>query len=243
MKIARNPAENDLVQHEGKTLKRLLGDPALYDTAAPYLPGYIESFAAKIDGVTRQCNAFRPLKDQHANPLRLLTLEDIRKVYPQGIDPRHMAWMFRRLLVAIGIGGRVDNGVVHGAVLPKHVLIQPEQHGLVLADWKYAVDQGQPLRAIPSGSRPWYPEGALAKEPVTGGLDVWMAVQCMAYVMGWDPPGNHQAVLLPDTIPTGIRAFFRGAQLRPADSWELLEEFNDVVERLWGPRRFKPFYV
>ena len=44
-----------------------------------------------------------------------------RAAYPDGVDPRDVAWMWRRLLVALGLAHRA--GVVHGAVLPEHVLI------------------------------------------------------------------------------------------------------------------------
>jgi hypothetical protein len=28
---------------------------------------------------------------------------------------------------------------------------------------------------------------------------------------------------------------------RPRDAWALKDEFTDLIERLWGPRTFRPF--
>ena len=39
------------------------------------------------------------------------------------------------------------NGVIHGAVLPEHLLIHPEFHGLVLIDWTCAVTPGWARRS------------------------------------------------------------------------------------------------
>ena len=64
-----------------------------------------------------------------------------------GVDPRDAAWMWRRLLVALGFAHRA--GVLHGAVLPEHVLIHPGEHGLVLVDWCYSVPGCHPGRAPP----------------------------------------------------------------------------------------------
>ena len=78
---------------------------------------------------------------RHANLIGALggfrSLAEVRSAFPAGLDPRDAAWMWRRLLVAIGAAHRA--GVIHGAVLPEHVLIHPAEHGLVLVDWCYSV--------------------------------------------------------------------------------------------------------
>jgi hypothetical protein len=37
------------------------------------------------------------------------------------------------MLVAVGLAHRA--GIAHGAVLPRHVLVHPLDHGLILVDW------------------------------------------------------------------------------------------------------------
>ncbi len=44
------------------------------------------------------------------------SLTEVGTAYPDGVDPRDAAWMWRRLLVGLGFAHRA--GVLHGAVLP-----------------------------------------------------------------------------------------------------------------------------
>ena len=50
------------------------------------------------------------------HPQGMVSLAAVRSAYPDGLDPRDVAWMWRRLLVALGVAHRA--GLVHGAVLP-----------------------------------------------------------------------------------------------------------------------------
>src|SRR5439155_20075146 len=76
----------------------------------------------------------------------LRSLAEVRAAYPDGVDGRDAVWMWRRLLVALGLAHRA--GVVHGAVVDDHVLIQPAQHGVVLVDRCYAVLDGGRVAAL-----------------------------------------------------------------------------------------------
>src|SRR6516164_8396933 len=100
-----------------------------------------------------------------------------------------MAWMWRRLLVALGFAHRC--GLVHGAVLPEHVLIQPHDHGLVLIDWAYAVAAspatGERVTAISAAYAAWYPAEIMRKEPPAAGTDLAMAARCVVALLGGDP--------------------------------------------------------
>jgi len=47
-------------------------------------------------------------------------------------------------------------------------------------------------------------------------------------------------------LPAPMAAFARGCLLagprrRPADAWPLLAELDELLERLYGPRTFRPF--
>jgi hypothetical protein len=60
-----------------------------------------------------------------------------------------------------------------------------------------------------------------------------MAARCMTWLMG-------------DRAPRELRAFADGCRLpalhaRPDDAWRLLGELDEVLERLYGPRTFRPF--
>ncbi|MFC6935148.1 hypothetical protein ACFQHO_35745 [Actinomadura yumaensis] len=215
------------MRREAAALRRLRakGDPRY----RPYVPHLADSFG-HVDAVTRA--------ERQGNVLVALdgfrTLAEVRAAYPGGVDPRDAAWMWRRLLVALGHAHRA--GVVHGAVLPEHVLVHPEEHGLVLADWCYSVPDDDPAGHVPAmvdRHADLYAPEVPAREPASPATDVHMATRCMTALVG-------------DGAPEPMRAFARGCTLpaqrrRPGDAWRLLAEFDGLLERLYGPRRFRPF--
>src|SRR5690606_6533500 len=104
---------------------------------------------------------------------------------------RDAAWMWRRLLVGIGFAHRT--GVLHGAVLPDHVMIHPEDHGLVLVGWCHSVTAPDGHDgAWPSGRVPamvdryadMYPPEVPQRLPASPATDVFMATRCMTRLMG-----------------------------------------------------------
>jgi hypothetical protein len=229
VKIPRDPAVNDLLEREAIALRQLPKDGD--GRFLPYVPRLTESFRHRDEatGVERRVNALRRLDG-------FCTLTEVRAAYPGGVDPRDVAWMWRRLLVALGFAHRA--GVLHGAVLPEHVLIHPGEHGLALVDWCHSVPGCHPDRsgrvpALVTGRADWYPPEVPARAPAGPGTDVFMATRCMTY-------------LIADRAPKPLRAFARGCLLtaenrRPQDAWRLLGELDDLLHRLYGPRRFRPF--
>lgn len=121
LKVARNPADNHLLRQEADTLERIArhGDPRFL----PYVPRLVTKFRYKTGSTVRQANVISRA------PAGFVTLAQVRP----GLDPRDMAWIWRRLLVAVGVAHRA--GTAHGAVEPRHVLIHPIDHGLILVDW------------------------------------------------------------------------------------------------------------
>jgi hypothetical protein len=81
----------------------------------------------------------------------------------------------------------------------------------------------------------WYPDEVLERRPPGPGTDIAMAARCMSVLMG------RQA-------PTELRVFAGGCMMprldqRPDDAWRLLRELDSVLERLYGPRTFRPFQL
>jgi hypothetical protein len=225
IKLARDPADNDLIDREAHALT-LLRSRVLRRYLA-YLPSLAQ---------TRRCCDPRSGQLRRANVIGRLdgfrTLAEVHAAYPDGIDPADAAWMWRRLLVAVGLAHRA--GVVHAAVLPEHVLIHPAKHGLVLVDWCYSLTHGcGRVAAIPGRYRDWYPPDVLNRHAAGPDADLYLAAGCMTYLVG-------------GRMPAPLAAFARGCLLpgrrhRPRDAWRLLAELDELLERLFGQRRFRPF--
>jgi hypothetical protein len=227
LKLARDPADNDLLDREAAALTRLraAGDPRFQ----AYVPTLIERQRHR-DPASRTERKANLIGRLHG----FVTLAEVRAAYPAGVDPRDAAWMWRRLLVAVGFAHRV--GVVHAAVVPDHVLIHPAEHGVVLADWCYASTKpGELMAAVPAGYVGWYPAELSSRRAPGPDLDIWLVARCMTDLMG-------------ELAPPPLASFARGCQVanpgrRPDDAWQLLSELDVVLERLYGPRRFRPFVM
>ncbi|WP_174532874.1 serine/threonine protein kinase [Micromonospora chalcea] len=224
LKVARHPGDNDLMAREARALRRIAERGDAKHLA--YVPRLVDSYPARdpSTGVQRQVNELVTVPG-------LRSLDDVRRAYPDGLDPRDAAWMWRRLLVALGLAHRA--GVVHGAVLPRHVLIEPDAHGLVLVDWCFSAEPGGLVPALVPGHEDWYPPEVAAKRQCGPGTDIAMAARCMTWLMA-------------DRAPRELRAFAAGCQgaalaTRPDDAWRLLRELDEVLHRLYGPRTFRPF--
>jgi serine/threonine protein kinase len=235
LKIARQPDYNDLAQNEARILRSLqTGQEA--ERYAPYLPNLLEAFIYDDGAEARQALVMEKYTGWYA-------LLEVQNRYPVGIDPKDMAWIWRRLLVAIGFAHA--NRIIHGAVLPKNVWIEPEQHGLMLVNWFAAVvepeNSGETIPVIDPTYAAWYPEEVFKQALPVKGLDIVLAARCMVALLGGDPASGY----LPVSIPAPLRSFFRGCllpvKLAPQEAWALTAEFDELIERLWGPRQFHPF--
>lgn len=238
LKVARRPAANVLVANEAKTLRLLCG----VDTDVvyhPYLPELVESFGYRSGSINRSTNAFVPVAG-------LINLSDVRTAFGGALSPLDMAWMWRRLLVALGYVH--SNNVLHGAIVPSHIYVQPADHGLVVDSWYSAVvKDGSDYPAIgtvPVAYKHWYPQEVLAKQHPTPGTDIAMAAKTMVWLVGGDPVTGQ----CPASVPLPLCAFFKGCMqknqhVRPQSAWHLLLEFDELLERMgapYYPRRFRP---
>jgi serine/threonine protein kinase len=201
------------------------GDPGY----RAYAPRLIESFTHEdpATGVRRAANVL-------ARQRGFVSLAEVARAYPRGVDPRDAAWMWRRLLAGLGWAHRA--GIVHGAVLPPHVLIHPAEHGLVLVDWCYSVatiPAGGRIPALVAAYRSEYPPEVPSKEAAGPATDIYLATRTMRGLIG-------------ENAPAAMRRFADGClyaapRMRPQDAWKLLAELDELLEHLYGPRRFREF--
>ncbi len=235
-KIAQSAADNDLLDSEHKTLS------AMYPPAQPeekfyrYLPKLLDSFLLRASGVNRRVNVLG-LADGY------VPVSEVMTVYPSGLDYRDAAWIFNRALEGLWFVHH-EKKVVHGAILPPHLLVHPVGHGGKLVDWCYAVrdwkTSGDRVRAISKAYRGYYPPEIAAKRPVTPQTDIYMLAKCMVALLGGDVTTNQ----MPDAVPKPVKGFLTSCLIetqakRPNDAGQLREEFEELLRRLVGERQYR----
>lgn len=233
LKVARNPRSADLLSAEARALRQI-ARKLDGEAVRAHFPRYVESLALRDSaGQLRQINVLRPEADTHS-------LAEVLQTYPAGLHPADAAWMFNRLLAALATAHSL--GLVHGAVLPEHVLIRPSDHNGVLIDWCYSVAIGEPIKAISRPNAAAYPPEVPAKQPATPATDLYMAAGLLARLLGGsngEPPAS---------APKPIAALLRACRLpsparRHGDAWQLLEDFSEILQQLYGPPAFRPFHM
>lgn len=238
LKVPLRPQDNDLSANEARILRHLRAGSS-YQAARHFVSQLVDAFPYEehATGVMRQITVLSYVQG-------FFSLKEVKEAYPRGIDAKDMAWIWRRVLLALDFAH--TNKVIHGSVLPTHILIHPEQHGVMLIDWSYAVLDPVAthtwIRAISTDYRAWYPAEVFARQEPQPGLDIHMAASCMIELLGGDP----QQRSIPASVPWQIQNHLQGCTLphahqRPQDARVLLQAFDELLERLWGPRTFHSF--
>ncbi len=234
--LAVEPVDNGIVRNEAAILTEIRKSEN-HDKFSAYLPEMVESFDVQVGTVRHAAIVFAGLDGWY-------TLQQVHERYPDGVDARDMAWIYRRLLAALGF--LHTSGVVHCAVLPANVLIQPEQHGLMLVHFGSSFSAGGAGRSLPIAcaqpERQWYPPDMVSNRIVTSATDLYLAARCMRFILGADPVGKG----FPAAVPQPIASFLTGCLMSttrscPSDAWALKEEFDEGLGKLWGKRKFHPF--
>ena len=162
-----------------------------------------------------------------------VSLAEIGRLMPGGVDPRDAAWMWRRLLVALGAAHRAGR---HPRRRPSRARADPSRRArpragrlVLLGAARNAAARGR--RALPAlvsarGAGP---------RPAGRDTDIWLGYALLTELMG-------------GRLPAPLAAFARGCQLasparRPQDAWQLLAELDELLGRLYGAAQFRPFVI
>lgn len=231
IKVVRQVGDNDMVAAEASALNRLYPPGTSDEKFFRYLPQL--RIATQHEG--RQINVFAFMEGY-------VSLAEILKEYPDGIDFRDLAWMFKRLLVALGFAhGR---GYVHGAVLPPHVMVHPVGHGAKLIDWSYAtrMDRKVSIKAYSAPWRAYYAPEVFAKQLPTPAVDIYMAAKCAVALLG----GSVETNEVPEDVPNEIcrllaECLVESPSQRPQDAWKLHSRFDKILRDVVGEPKYRPF--
>lgn len=256
-KVTRDGANNDLAEAEARVLRKLYPPAAKEEKFYRFLPKLSDSFIISGPGYQRRVNVMSWFPEHRA-------LDEVLRVFPDGIDFRDMIWMFKRILH--GIGHAHANDVIHGAILPPHVMIHPVDHGAKLVDWSYSVELAPPkpskttgksifsrmkhdefgthphVRAISNQYRDLYPPEILNRETPTPATDIYLAARTCMLLIGGEP----KKPTVPDVLPAPIASFFRACleaapAKRPQHAWDAHETLDKILLGVVGKRKYRPF--
>jgi serine/threonine protein kinase len=213
LKIARQQADNDLMEREYATLKRLHREKP--ETFHVYLPTVLSHFSADH----RKTTVFTHEAEAHSLDFIVAQMGKLPFV--------HIVWMGNRLWSVLGFAHQ--HNVIHGAILPEHLLYRPADHGLKLVDWCYSVNAvDQHIPAIVPTRKAFYPK-EVGRRTCALGTDIYMAAQCLRFAAA--------------EIPKRFKALFdwmlaESPASRPQDAWGLADQWKSLAAAEYGKPRF-----
>jgi hypothetical protein len=228
VKILRCSSDDDLFRREHTFLRRLHESPARgTHHFAQRIPEPIAIGPARLRDAERWVLVYRWKSGF------LHTLEEVMRVHPQGVDAKVAVWALKRLLEVLHWSHL--SGVLHGAVLPPHVLIHPRDHGVMLIGWSTAVSwsrsRAPTVPAISRAWNEWYPAGAEASPSA----DIAMAAQCVLRAAG------ASRSFTGSTLPRGLAELIVGAARREYDdAWDVGQRVSDRSLEVLGPPAYCP---
>jgi serine/threonine protein kinase len=166
------------------------------------------------------------------------SLADLRNSYPEGIDPRHAVWMWRRMLETLGWVHRA--GFAHGALVPRHFLVHARDHGIRVIGWSCAtrLDPTEPLPAMIENGGIDYPEGVRESRQATRATDIAMSARSIRYVLA-GADGSLPAHV-PASLAELVRAYVEPERSCSEDAWEVSNEVAAAARTSFGPPAFVP---
>ena len=171
------------------------------------------------------------------------TFDEVFQAYPQGIPPRASIWIWRRILEVLSF--LHNSGMAHGAVLPSHLLVQENEHGVRLVDYSSAGRFGEKLQVISQRSESFYPQLTRSQLTLTAQLDITMSARCVTAILG----GNPKTGSLPASVPTRLADIIRRVALtKPMsstreDAWTIREELGKIANEVFGAPQFVPIVM
>ena len=171
------------------------------------------------------------------------TFEDVLKAYPNGISPRASIWIWRRILEILSFIH--NSGMAHGAILPSHLLIQENEHGVRLVGYSSAGRLGASLQTISDRYEAFYPQLTRSNPTLSTQLDLTMSARCMIAMLGGNPANGS----LPSTVPARLATFIqKGARsedssLAKEDAWSVREQLGAIAKDIFGAPQFNPIVM
>jgi len=227
VKVARNHDDNDLLRAEREALGILT---RVMPPVRDGIPVLRDSFS--ISGrFKRNANVINKMQG-------FLTLEEVKRRVKS--DPRMLVWLFKRTLILLGWAHNL--GVIHGAVLPPHIMVFPDnatpdrdarKHTIRLIDWCYSVgkDRTRLSALVPEYESFYAPE--ILDRKLTTSSDVYAAAKTIQFL------GE-----VPDPLSKILeRALDKTPSKRYKNTNEIFNEWVVAAEAAYGPPSWSKFEV
>jgi|CXWL01.1.fsa_nt_gi hypothetical protein len=235
-KVASAPASNSWLEKEASMLIRFRdakkGDAL--SSIAKFVPELLDTFL--VENAKQKRYRVVVMRDSPD----MVSVSDIIRAYPSGLDPRDASWIYRRILAQTLAASMA--GVVHGAMTSDHVLVDPYTHNPLHTGWAHSVKDGR-ITHIVDRFRDYYPPEVFEKKKVTHQTDLYMAGKMMIHLLGGDVKRNSLPRLVPSSVAQVIlRSIEPSPARRPQDGLQLLDEFTRVIRQEWG-RAYRPLTI
>lgn len=232
-KIASEPSVNTWLEREARLLAcfRDASKTNLLNGIRRFVPELLDTFLVSGVGSTRyRVNVLKFVPD-------FVSVADIIEAFPRGLDFRDAAWINRRVLAQTLAANMAQ--VVHGALVPDHILVDPFKHEPLHIGWVHAVDEpwnnGKRVTHIVDRWRDYYPPEVFERKVPDHRTDLFMAAKVMIKLLGGDPRTNSLPRSHPEKMTRLILMCVENSPARrPENGHQVLDEYTRIVRSEWG---------
>ena len=232
IKIANDPTMNQYLEHEVKILNIFTSKKEINILEIrKFIPEILDTFIINGELNTK----YRVLVTPYADGF--MSLKDIKEFYPRGLNPKDVAWIWRRVITEALAASMI--GVVHGAIVPDHILVHPITHNPLHIGWANSVIE--PIKnnthiiTISNDWNEWYPKEVFKRGIASQQIDIYMAGKTLIYLLGGNVAKNTYPITTPNEIGKIIHwCTDEDPHKRPSNGLEVLNEFEKIIRKLWG---------
>lgn len=228
LKVLRSAEDEALLRNEQSVLGKLEASP---ERGTPYFTSLVPQRA--FWGLLEGSGFSRPFAAAFRQPPGFAhTLAELRQRFPGGVDPRHAIWIWRRALELVDWLHR--SGIVHGALLPAHMVLDAREHSVGLVGFSCAGAAGTPLAAADPRESAFYPASSAPKPTLSAAADLAMLARCIVHALGGEP------TRVPSHVPAPLARLLAehvtgNAAVAPL---ELSRKVSEVARDCFGPPQF-----
>lgn len=161
------------------------------------------------------------------------SFSDVAAAYPGGVPASAAVWIWKRTLELLAFVH--ESGFVHGAVLPRHLLVHARDHGVRLCGWMCAARSGEELPAVVADAAAFYPD--ISAPTAAPALDLAMSARSLLWLLGGEPRSAPRSV--PRTFADILEAV--AGSSGPATALETLQAVDAAAHAAFGPPKYVPF--